>query len=521
MKTIFLLYCLLQSLIGFTQAGVLDQTFSGDGKVITAVGTGNDQAFGVASQPNGKLVVVGSSENGASTDFAIVRYNSDGSLDNSFSGDGKLMLDIAGGNDEARAVVILTNGMILISGFASVGNSIDFAIVLLSSDGKLVNSFSGDGKATIDFSGTDDFCYSMLVNNDKIYLAGSTITNSQEEFAVAVLLQNGILDASFNGDGKTSINIGAGPDYGRAIAIQADGKLVLTGYTGADFNNDFATVRLLTDGKPDPSFSQDGKAITDIGPNWERAFSVAVQQDQKIVVSGFTFNNTGNDFALVRFLTDGSLDKSFSMDGIVVQAIGTRFDEGYAMTLQPDGKILVTGEAAQPSTDADFGLARFTDAGILDKTFSGDGSIITPMGSLMSEDIAYAITLQADGKIVIAGEAENATNLDFAVARYTSGLVINTEQSVSILEEARIFPNPVLDYFLLDFKLNEDKRLCIDLVDSGGKKLQSFFTNYQFTQGAHKLSCKLTPDLTNGKYYVLISSENQRQILEFVKLNKN
>ena len=209
------------------------------------------------------------------------------------------------------------------------------------------------------------------------------------------------------------------------------------------------------------------------------------------------------------------------MDGIVVQTIGTRFDEGYAMSLQPDGKILVTGEAAQPSTDADFGLARFTDAGILDKTFSGDGSIITPMGSLMSEDIAYAITLQADGKIVIAGEAENATNLDFAVARYTSGLVINTEQSVSILEEARIFPNPVLDYFLLDFKLNEDKRLCIDLVDSGGKKLQSFFTNYQFTPGAHKLSCKLTPDLTNGKYYVLISSENQRQILEFVKLNKN
>ena len=109
------------------------------------------------------------------------------------------------------------------------------------------------------------------------------------------------------------------------------------------------------------------------------AFSIAVQQDQKIVVSGFTFNNTGDDFALVRFLPDGSLDKSFSMDGIVVQAIGTRFDEGYAMILQADGKILVTGEAAQPSSDADFGLARFTDAGILDKTFSGDGSIITPL----------------------------------------------------------------------------------------------------------------------------------------------
>lgn len=137
MRGILLLCLLLQAFDSFTQAGVLDQTFSGDGKVITAVGTGDDQAYGIASQPNGKLVVVGTSENGASTDFAIVRYNADGSLDNSFSGDGKLLLDIAGGNYEARAVVILSIGMILVSGFASVGNSIDFAIVLLSSDGKL------------------------------------------------------------------------------------------------------------------------------------------------------------------------------------------------------------------------------------------------------------------------------------------------------------------------------------------------------------------------------------------------
>lgn len=517
MRGILLLCLLLQAFDSFTQAGVLDQTFSGDGKVITAVGTGDDQAYGIASQPNGKLVVVGTSENGASTDFAIVRYNADGSLDNSFSGDGKLLLDIAGGNDEARAVVILSNGMILVSGFASVGNSIDFAIVLLSSDGKLVNTFSSDGKATIDFSGTDDYCYSMLVFNDKIYLAGSTITNSQEEFAVAVLSLNGLLDTSFDGDGKASIDIGAGPDFGRAIAIQDDGKLVLTGYTGSDFNNDFATVRLLTAGKLDPSFGQDGKIITDIGPNWERAFSVAIQKDQKVVVSGFTFYNTGNDFALVRFLPDGSLDKSFSMDGILVQAIGTRFDEGYAMALQADGKILVTGEAAQPSTDADFGLARFTDAGILDKTFSGDGSVITPMGNLMSEDIAYAIALQKDGKIVIAGEAENGMNLDFAVARYTSGLVINTEQSVSILENARIYPNPVADYFLLNFNLKEDKRLSIELIDSEGKKRQSFFTNYQLVPGAHTLTCKLNRDLMSGTFYVVISTGNQSQILEFVK----
>jgi len=517
MKFIALICLLMMPLMFFAQAGVLDQTFSGDGKLITAVGNGNDQAYGIACQSNGKIVLVGTSENNANTDFAIVRYNADGSLDNSFSGDGKLILDIAGGNDEARAVVVLANGTLLISGYASVGNSIDFAIVLLSSDGKLLNTFSGDGKATVDFSGTDDYCYSMAVYNDKIYLGGSSITNSQEEFAVAVLLMNGLPDAAFDLDGKTTISVGAGPDYGRAIAIQSDGKIVMTGYTGADFNTDFATIRLMADGKPDPGFSQDGKTITDIGPNWERAFSVVVQQDQKIVVSGFTFNNTGDDFALVRFLPDGSLDKSFNTDGIVVQGIGTRYDEGYAMMLQIDGKILVTGEAAQPSTDADFGLARFTEAGILDKTFSVDGSVITPMGNLMSEDVAYAIAIQADGKIVIAGEAENGTNLDFAVARYTSGLVINTNEYESILEAARIVPNPVLDYFVLNFNLKENKTLSIDLINAEGKKLQSLFTNYQLAHGEHKLICKLNPDIPSGSYYVLIISGNQKQILEIVK----
>ncbi len=519
-KLLVLSFLVSLQISGWSQAGVLDQTFSGDGKVVSPVGSGDDQAFGVACQTNGKIVVVGRSAVGNASDFAIVRYNEDGSLDNSFSGDGKLLVDIAGGVDEARSVVILANGNILVAGFASVGNSIDFAIIELSSDGKLSSSFSGDGKASFDFTKTDDYCYSMLVSNNRIYLAGTTTFNSQEEFALATLKMDGNLDPLFDGDGLLHIDVGPAPDFGTALAIQSDGKLVMTGYTGSDFNTDVATIRLQSDGKLDPSFSQDGKQITDIGPNGERVYSVAIQKDQKIIVAGYTYNITGNDFAMVRFLPDGSLDKTFNMDGIVVQDIGKYFDEAYAMMLQSDGKIIATGEAAQAATDADFGLARFTESGVLDKSFSGDGIVITPMVGGEKEDLAYAIAMQADGKIVIAGEVENGANLDFGVARYTSGLSIATENYKEILSDSKIYPNPFQDYFILDFTLKENKKLTIQMVDASGKLVQHFYKDFELAPGNHKLTFKVTPDIAPAKYYLKIVNEKDIQVIEVVKIIK-
>ncbi|MBK9108470.1 MAG: T9SS type A sorting domain-containing protein [Saprospiraceae bacterium] len=492
-----------------SQSGSLDQSFSGDGKLTSMIGSGDDRAFGLTTQANGKIIVVGSTVNGSQSDFAIVRYNSDGTPDNSFSGDGKLVIDFNGGDDEARSVIVLNNGNILISGSASIGNSYDFALVMITADGRLQTSFSGDGKLNIDFNKLDDFCYSMQVFNNKIYLGGQTLGAQGEEFAIAVINMDGSPDLGFDADGKANYNIGPSPDFGTAIAVQTDGKIVLTGYTGSDFLDQIATIRCLENGMLDVSFSGDGKIITDIGPDRDRAYAVAIQKDQKIIVAGYTYHQSGNDFALVRYLMDGSLDKSFSNDGIVVQGIGTRFDEASAMVLQEDGKILVAGQAAQPATDADFGLARFTESGVLDKEFSGDGVVITPIGNGKSEDESFAIAIQPDGKIVIAGEAENGTNLDFAVARYHSGLTVGTFAESLNIDRLELYPNPTTQHFNLGFTLTKEQTLTIALCNHFGQALYTFTNQYSFSASRHHLYYQLPESINSGIYFLHIQSKQK------------
>mgnify|MGYP002399254669 CR=1 FL=1 len=140
----------------FAAEGDLNATFGTAGKVITALGSGDARPWDLALQPDGKIVVVGESTNGSNTDFTVVRYNSDGSLDTSFSGDGKVFTDIGGCNDSASAVAIQSDGKIVVAGIASSASDYDFVVVRYLSNGKQDTTFNGTGAATSDFAGDDD-----------------------------------------------------------------------------------------------------------------------------------------------------------------------------------------------------------------------------------------------------------------------------------------------------------------------------------------------------------------------------
>ncbi|MFN9914245.1 MAG: delta-60 repeat domain-containing protein, partial [Pirellulaceae bacterium] len=152
-----------------------------------------------------------------------------------------------------------------------------------------------------------------------------------------------------------------------------------------------------------PTFlSGDGIVTTEIGPSVDDGKSVTVQPDGKIVVAGFVSNGITDDFALVRYNADGSLDTSFGTGGKVATAIGTSIDQGWSVTIQPDGKIVVAGWAANGSNDA-FALVRYNAEGSLDTSFGTGGKVTTPVGT--GADYGYSVTIQPDGKIVVAGLA--------------------------------------------------------------------------------------------------------------------
>jgi uncharacterized delta-60 repeat protein len=254
------------------------------------------------SKTDGKLVVAGYSWNGSSYDFALVRYNADGSLDASFDGDGIVTTAIGAANDYAQSVIQQADGKLVVAGYSWNGSNDDVALVRYNTDGSLDTGFDGDGKVTTAIGTGYDEGYSVIQQADgKLVVAGTSYNGSSNDFALVRYNADGSLDASFDGDGIVTTAIGAGDDYGRSVIQQADGKLVVAGYSWNGSNDDVALVRYNEDGSLDTSFDGDGKVTTAIGAGDDYGRSVIQQADGKLVVAGHSSNGNNYDVALVRY----------------------------------------------------------------------------------------------------------------------------------------------------------------------------------------------------------------------------
>ncbi len=227
-------------------------------------------------------------------------------------------------------------------------------------------------------------------------------------------MPDGSLDPTFSTDGKVTTDFAGGFDEAFAVALQPDGKIVAAG--GAVVGSspfDFALTRYNPDGSLDPTFGTDGKATTDFGGT-DEALAMALQPDGKIVAAGQAFTGSSPDFAVdfavARYNPDGSLDSTFGTGGKVTTDFAG-FDAARAVALQPNGKIVAAG-----GSSFDFAVARYKKHGSLDPSFGPGGKVTTDFAS--STDVARAVALQPDGKIVAAGDAATGTSFDFALARY-------------------------------------------------------------------------------------------------------
>ena len=224
---------------------------------------------------------------------------------------------------------------------------------------------------TTDFAFGDDYARAVRLQADgKIVVAGHAYSGSNN-FALARYNANGSLDTSFDGDGKLTTDFGGGTDLAFALALQADGKIVAAGEATVTSNIDFALARYNANGSLDTTFSSDGKLVTDFSAGYDHGSAVAVQADGKIIVAGYAFGATMFDFALARYNSNGDLDTTFDGDGKLVTDFAGDMDLAFAIALQPNGKIVVVGNAF--STSSDFALARYNPDGSLDTTFAGDG----------------------------------------------------------------------------------------------------------------------------------------------------
>lgn len=415
----------------YSQPGSLDFTFGTDGIAITDFGGSGDYAYAMALQSDGKIVLAGYAYAGSTNDFALVRYNANGTLDNTFDSDGKTMTDFNGNIEVINAIVIQPDGKIVAAGSSWDGHQSHFALARYNTDGSLDNTFSSDGMAIFNW-GENDYGLAVALQSDgKILIAGASYLGSFGNHVSALRINtDGTVDNTFDNGGISAV-IGEESQI-NAIILQSDGKIVMTGRRVSNLNSDFLLLRYTAIGSVDNTFDTDGIVTTAFGSGDDYAFTCIQQSDGKILAGGSSANGF-NDFALARYNSNGSLDNTFSSDGKVTTDIASGSDDyGYSVKVQSDGKILLGGYSEALLND--FSLVRYNANGSLENLFDLDGKVTTDLRG--TYDYAHTLALQSDGKIVVAGHSDsNTSSFDFAVVRYNAVCsFVGSTQSITLTD---------------------------------------------------------------------------------------
>jgi uncharacterized delta-60 repeat protein len=378
-----------------------------------------DRGVEVAIQADGKILVLGYSHNGLNEDLLLVRYNGDGTLDSGFGTGGFVLYD-RGGNDRGLGLALQGDGKIVATGYTYSGVQRDVLLLRYDTRGVLDPTFGIGGVVTYSSPGAaTDIGFGVVVQSDgAIVVVGETSNGTNQDALVLRYTTGGSLD---NGFGSGGVFRYAGPgnnmDRAFAAAIQKDARIVVAGATVVNSKDDVLLFRLNTNGTLDTTFGVGGVVIySGPGDNADYGNWVALQEDGRVLVLGATSNGAAFDVLLLRYDPNGTPDAAFGTAGVVIYGDrGARNDYGYALVVQGDGKIVVTGYTQGDTTD-NLLVARFLPNGILDASFGAAGSVVWN-GPGNGTDYGQGIALQADGKIVVTGFSYNRTNEDMLVMR--------------------------------------------------------------------------------------------------------
>ncbi len=294
--------------------GTLDNTFGTNGLLTFGIGGGSDLANAAVLQPDGKMVLTGYYDNSGNIDMFALRLNYDGTTDGTFgSGTGLVSIPIGTKEDYAQAIALQTDGKIVLAGKAVIGSGTDIAVVRLNADGSLDVTFSADGKVTLNVNGNDSGNAVAIQSDGAIVVAGEAFDGNSYNVAVVRFTTSGNADNTFSGDGKVSTAIGSNYDGGFAVGLHATGKIVVAGTFNGPANDDLVVLRYLTNGTLDPSFNGNGMAKFDFGFN-DAAFALHVLPNGRVLLTGKATNGSNADFLLARMFSEFGVGLSTNDD---------------------------------------------------------------------------------------------------------------------------------------------------------------------------------------------------------------
>ncbi len=379
------------------QPGTLDASWAtlsaqGAGKLLTSFGNSNDVAIALLLQPDGKVIQVGhcnASTNGSVLSVCIARFLPTGALDTSFNATGQIRTTYVAAPEFAPVGAALrSDGKLVVAGRCTAAATAQFCLLRYTGSGALDSGFGAAGVALGGALGSGSTQpYNMTLQPDgKIIVVGSCQGAATYDFCVQRFTADGAIDTTFNGSASGSLvtDMNANADFGSAALVQSDGKIVLAGACGNGGVYLYCALRLLANGSVDTGFGQSGKVLATASGSVQ---AVAIQPDGKLLLAGQCAHTVGmflkGDFCLLRLAANGAMDTGFGSGGQVLTTVGNYGNMAYAIAVQPDGRIVVAGSCGNGGNNsaADICVQRFTAEGALDTTFNGTGYAITPIGS--------------------------------------------------------------------------------------------------------------------------------------------
>jgi uncharacterized delta-60 repeat protein len=511
MRRIILVIAILtfNNLIILSQAGKLDLYFGRLGIAFPGKGLFEGRMTGynsLALQSDGKFLLTGTIYNPANyDDLIIIRCNENGSLDADFYYKGYISLDIENQNNVGKSIALQKDNKIVVS--STVGNK--FAILRFNADGSQDQSFGYNGCKVFDITGEnyagDNTCSIAIQQDQKIVVFGSSGNGYVSDFYVMRLNSDGSLDNQFGESGITMLDFKGGIDLASDMVIQPDGKIVLAGYTNAliGIPYSFIVSRILTDGSLDTSFNKIGYAITPIGDDHNDAYcySVGIQDDGKILTVGTSsLGFTIMDNVLIRYNANGSIDSSFGNNGIVINDLGTIDSWSTDMAFQPDKKIVVSGFYRE-LYDQNIIIYRYNSDGSLDLSFANGGYSNLDLGAY---DDAAMSTVLGSNRLLVAGNSGG----NFVALRYRLDYQTGSENNMNVNYNFLVHPNPVGSEMILEYNLNDSKTISMALFDLNGKVAQILINNLYRSAGDHTETVKMNRSIIPGMYLLKIWSSD-------------
>ena len=503
----------------------MDNTFSSDGQQVTDFGSSNDEARAIRIQTDGKIIVAGSAGN----NFGLARYNTDGSPDLSFDGDGIQTTDF-GSSDYATSLALESDGKIIAGGTA---------LARYNTDGSPDLRFNGNGKMAITFT-----CNGIAIQNDgKIVAAG----NYGGDVMVARYNTDGSTDSTFGVNGLEDIfSLGEGEvQTGKSVAIQNDGKIVVGGSYEATYRfsaSAFELIRLNTDGNLDETFGSGGFAVAHPGDHGlDYGTSVLIQNDNKIILAGSSYSGSNDDFAIVRFNANGGLDNTFSGDGIEITKASTAYNAIAAIALAGDN-LYAVGYGQYPGNFGVVAKYLLASGGPLPLTltdFTGElknKSVLLKWQTATEHNLSSFIVERSAGGnnfspiATVAARGNSSTKINYSTldpqplqgTNFYRLQIFDTDGkfkyskivavSINQLFTLKIFPNPASNILFVQAS-GENEKARYQIIDAAGRKLKE---GTVALNGNTSFSIYINT-LPKGTYHLQLNTKGKIETRKFIK----